>query len=263
MSRIEGIAAFNRPAPLQKDTPAEIKKALTDFESLFINEMLKTMRETVVKSGLFHGGSGEEIYSSLFDEELSKVMASGEGIGLRTMLMKEFGRAYTAAPSMEDPPARSVEAPPSMNPPPEAKPVVPEASKEDGGTLKFPLPIGAKRISSGFGLRNDPFTGKEKFHHGIDIAAKEGSPVYPAQTGKVVFSGNRGGYGNVVEVSHGNGLVTRYGHNLKNTVKEGDIVDPSTPIAYVGSTGRSTGPHLHFEALQDGVGIDPATFRYG
>src|SRR5574337_738700 len=117
MSKVDGIAAFNRPAPLRKDTQAELKKALTDFESLFINEMLKTMRETVVKGGLFHGGSGEEIYSSLFDEELSKVMASGQGIGLKTMLMKEFTRAYTAQPVNDHP----AETPPAIDRPLEAE----------------------------------------------------------------------------------------------------------------------------------------------
>jgi len=119
-----------------------------------------------------------------------------------------------------------------------------------------------KRISSDFGLRIDPITGAQRFHHGIDITARQGTPVYPAAPGRVIFSGEKGGYGNMVEVLHENGYVTRYGHNQKNLVKEGDRVDISSPVAYVGSTGRSTGPHLHFEVLKSGTAVNPDTL-YG
>lgn len=100
MDGIKGIGALNiRAEASSKEGPDGLKKALTDFESLFINEMLKVMRQTVIKSGLFHGGSGEDIYSSLFDAELSKVMASGEGMGLSKMLMRELAGNYAAPPA--------------------------------------------------------------------------------------------------------------------------------------------------------------------
>lgn len=134
--------------------------------------------------------------------------------------------------------------------------------KDVPGPQKFIFPLQGE-MSSGYGFRKDPFTGDTKFHHGVDIAALEGSTVHPASTGKVIFSGKKEGYGNVVEIMHDNGYVTRYAHNRENLVKQGDTVNTSDPIAYVGSTGRSTGPHLHFEVIKDGVSIDPRSLLYG
>ena len=113
------------------------------------------------------------------------------------------------------------------------------------------------RVSSSFGYRRDPFEGTQRFHHGIDIAAEAGAKVYPVKDGVVTFSGFRKGYGNIVEIDHGEGLVTRYAHNRANQVAVGDKVSSNTVIAEVGSTGRSTGPHLHFEVQHDGKKIHP------
>ncbi|MEO6013276.1 MAG: M23 family metallopeptidase [Devosia sp.] len=118
----------------------------------------------------------------------------------------------------------------------------------------------AMRISSTFGNRKDPFTGRLAFHSGLDYAAPQGSTVISAGAGKVSFVGQISGYGNVVEVSHGNGLVTRYGHLSAFLVKEGQSVNTGTPIARVGSTGRSTGPHLHFEVRRTDNAVDPARY---
>lgn len=231
----------------KKDSPEKIKKALTEFESLFIEQMLKTMRETIQKGDLFHGGPGEDIYTSMFDAELSKVMAKSGGIGLEKAFEKQLTGDYEVLRNYTRP--REVK-------PETAEPAAAQtpAIKEQSIGLKFPV---QGKVSSNFGLRADPFTGDMKFHHGVDIAAREGRPIYPASAGKVIFSGEKGGYGKVVEILHDNGLITRYGHNSKNLVKEGDIVTPSDTIAYVGSTGRSTGPHVHFEVLKDGGSIDP------
>jgi len=119
---------------------------------------------------------------------------------------------------------------------------------------------GTLRISSTFGNRRDPFTGRAAFHSGIDFPAPSGTSVLSAGAGKVSFVGQRSGYGNVVEVDHGNGLVTRYGHLSAFLVKEGQIVATGTPIAKVGSTGRSTGPHLHFEVRRDDNAVNPQQF---
>lgn len=268
MSVINAIRPLELRSEIKgKESPEALKKALTEFESLFINQMLTSMRDTVTKSDLFHGGSGEKVFASMFDTELSKIMAEAGGIGLSDILMKQLSREYAepkagAAPvkgELELPQAAKAQAPQ----PEKALPVNsgPYGGVPEPGTFSFPLK-GASRISSEFGHRADPFTGQGRFHHGIDIAARQGTPVFPAAPGKVLFSGNRGTYGNVVEIMHDNGLVTRYGHNEKNIVKEGDTVLPSEPIAYVGSTGRSTGPHLHFEVLENGSAVDPARF-YG
>lgn len=116
---------------------------------------------------------------------------------------------------------------------------------------------GAARITSGFGVRNDPFTGRLQHHSGLDIAAKRGTRVFPMQDGEVTFSGWKGGYGRMVTVLHEDGLESTYGHNSENLVKVGDRVSADTPLALVGSTGRSTGPHIHFEVRKDGRAIDP------
>jgi peptidoglycan hydrolase FlgJ len=115
-------------------------------------------------------------------------------------------------------------------------------------------------LSSKFGFRKDPFTKETKFHAGIDIAAPAGSEVKAAMSGKVLVSRYVEGYGNVVALDNGQGTVTIYAHNEKNLVKAGDQVDKGSLIAKVGSTGRSTGSHLHFEVRKDGKKIDPLAF---
>jgi murein DD-endopeptidase MepM/ murein hydrolase activator NlpD len=115
-------------------------------------------------------------------------------------------------------------------------------------------------LSSKYGKRNDPFTGKQEFHKGLDFAGKKGSEVIVVGDGVVTWVGERSGYGDMVEVSHGNGYVTRYGHNQKNLVKVGDTVRKGQQIALMGSSGRSTGPHVHFEVLRDGKTVNPVKY---
>jgi murein DD-endopeptidase MepM/ murein hydrolase activator NlpD len=115
-------------------------------------------------------------------------------------------------------------------------------------------------ISSYFGSRADPFDGRSAFHKGVDFAAPEGSQAVAVAAGVVTWARDRFGYGRVVEINHGNGLVTRYAHNERLLVNVGDKVEKGQPIALVGSTGRSTGPHLHFEVLKGGRAVDPMSF---
>jgi murein DD-endopeptidase MepM/ murein hydrolase activator NlpD len=114
--------------------------------------------------------------------------------------------------------------------------------------------------SSGFGFRSDPFTGRPALHAGLDFPAEVGTPIQAAAGGVVVLVDKHPQYGNVVEIDHGNNLVTRYAHASRFHVKAGDIVKRGQLIAEVGNTGRSTGPHLHFEVLLQGVPQDPARF---
>ena len=256
--------------PRAVDGRQGLKEAVSEFESLFINQMLKSMRDTIGKSELFHGGNAEEIYTSMLDTELSKNMARSGGIGLSDMLLRQFSNGADGAALAQEPAMPAAlspfEAPvraqksgvPSMQEPVTAAPVNEAPKEPEEQRYSFPVRE-LKRISSGFGERKDPLTGANRFHHGMDIAAKAGTPVYPASKGTVVFSGVKGGYGNMVEILHDDGLVTRYGHNAENTVKQGDVVTPSQAIAFVGSTGRSTGPHLHFEVLKDGKALDPGS----
>lgn len=123
------------------------------------------------------------------------------------------------------------------------------------------MPItGPFRQSSSFGNRKDPFTGGRAFHAGLDFAAASGTAVFAAGNGTITFAGRRSGYGNVVEVTHGNGLATRYAHLSAILVTEGEAVMAGDQIARVGSTGRSTGPHLHFEVRKADAPIDPRAF---
>lgn len=115
-------------------------------------------------------------------------------------------------------------------------------------------------ISSWFGYRIDPFDGKREFHPGIDFAAKRGTPIHAVAAGVITWAGRRGGYGNMVEITHDTGLRTRYGHCEKILVHKGDIVKKGQVIALVGSTGRSTGPHVHFEVIKDGRKVNPKSY---
>ncbi|MCE3235515.1 MAG: Peptidase [Vampirovibrio sp.] len=116
------------------------------------------------------------------------------------------------------------------------------------------------QVTSPFGWRTDPITGSPRFHGGLDIAAAAGTPVYAPQAGVVMFSGYYGGYGNVVVLNHGNSLYTVYGHNSQLLVQPGQNINRGQPIALVGSTGRSTGPHLHFEVHYNQQYLNPVTY---
>ncbi|HBM49682.1 MAG TPA: hypothetical protein DD385_05995 [Marinobacter sp.] len=115
-------------------------------------------------------------------------------------------------------------------------------------------------LSSKYGYRSDPFTGKRTWHGGVDLAGKDGSDIIAVASGVVTWAGERYGYGNLVEVDHGDGLVTRYAHAKTVKVKIGDVVQKGQVVALMGSTGRSTGPHVHFEVIRNGKTEDPVKY---
>ncbi len=131
---------------------------------------------------------------------------------------------------------------------------------EDSRGYLANLPVRRGDITSTFGYRTDPFTGRTAFHPGIDFAGAEGTDIYAVAPGVVSYSGQRTGYGNVVEIDHGGGYMTRYGHVSALLVRAGDRVAKDQLVAYMGSTGRSTGPHLHYEVLLNDRQVDPAGF---
>ncbi len=121
-------------------------------------------------------------------------------------------------------------------------------------------PISKGWISSYFGMRNDPFTGKRAMHKGMDFAGKGGSEVVAVAAGVVTWAGDRYGYGEMIEINHGKGIVTRYGHNEKLLVEVGDRIKQGQVIATMGSSGRSTGPHVHFEVMKNGKAVNPTKY---
>lgn len=175
-----------------------------------------------------------------------------------------LGQGGTAAPVMKSAAAKnqtaditmmiqSILEPGSFTLPDETKGTTPWSGLLEGGG----------RLSSGYGMRKDPFTGDPQFHFGVDIAAVKGTKIYPYQSGVVKFSGWLPGTGKAVIVQHEGGLETVYGHASETLVKRGQAVTKDTVIAEVGSTGRSTGPHLHFEARKNGRPIDPMPLLNG
>lgn len=122
------------------------------------------------------------------------------------------------------------------------------------------MPVDMRMISSGFGYRRDPFTGGAAMHSGLDFRGRTGDPILAAANGKVTFVGTKAGYGKLVEISHGNGLVTRYAHMSAFKAKRGQAVEAGDVIGAIGSTGRSTGPHLHFEVRINDRAVNPRPF---
>jgi murein DD-endopeptidase MepM/ murein hydrolase activator NlpD len=274
-------------ANLRQQRNDQLKKTCKEFESILTFEMLKSMRQTVDKCDLMSGGEGEEIYESLMDQELSKKMTGSGSNSLGELLYRQLSRIDSA--SRPDLTADSNKEVSSQA----EKPVVSKlennssradrtviSNLEDAASLADPAidtvtqssqavssaedsqpewPV-KSAISSKFGWRRDPFLPETRFHSGIDIAAEKGTEIKAAMSGKVIMSCNMKGYGNVVAVDHGHGLVTIYAHNEKNLVKVGDEVKKGAFIAMVGSTGRSTGAHLHFEVRKDGGKINPLEF---
>lgn len=130
--------------------------------------------------------------------------------------------------------------------------------RSDANALLDFVPVSEGYVSSGFGRRTDPISGRMSMHTGIDFAAKRGTPIQAVGAGVVTFAGRKGAYGNTVEITHGNGYKTRYAHAHEVKVAKGDIVQKGETIATVGSTGRSTGPHLHLEVFRNGMAVNPA-----
>jgi len=124
------------------------------------------------------------------------------------------------------------------------------------------LPVEKGWLSSHYGYRADPFSGKKTFHHGVDIAGKSGTGVLAAASGLVTVASKKNGYGFLIEIDHGDAYVSRYGHNKEMLVKVGDLVKQGDVIAKMGSTGRSTGPHVHFEVLRHGKKVNPRKYLY-
>jgi murein DD-endopeptidase MepM/ murein hydrolase activator NlpD len=215
-----------------------LAEAALQFEAMFLLQMLKQMRQSMLPEEETESGLGAETMFDTVDAELARHLA-GNRNGLAALLTASM----TAAAGL--PVTRASESAPG------ATPVAVPPQRSGSG------PETPATITSPFGWRRDPFTGASRFHSGVDIKAAYGSDVTSAAAGRVVSSGDQRGYGQTVVVEHGPGLRTRYAHLSHIAVREGDIVSSGDLLGRVGQSGRATGPHLHFEVLENGRPVDP------
>ncbi len=248
----------------------ELKKATQEFEAVFIGYMLKVMRSTVEPADEEGGALGKDIYLSMFDQEISLQMARNSSLGIGEMMYRQLEQTVKetkAVPGSSPSETPALRVPANTEHPMQGHPELPashhgkeattDTSMEAPTTWTAPV---EGRLSSTFGKRADPFTQATRFHRGVDISAPAGTLIRAAQSGTVVFSGHLRGYGNTIILEHAGGYRTLYGHASRNLVREGDTISTEQVIGEVGSSGRSTGTHLHFELQKSGERLDPKEF---
>ncbi|HEX4998909.1 MAG TPA: peptidoglycan DD-metalloendopeptidase family protein [Terriglobia bacterium] len=250
---ISGIGALDRGSQPQR--PENLKSATEEFEAMFLGYLLKVMRSTVDQQNEDGGLSmGKDIYTDLFDNEIALTIARTRPLGIGEMMYRQLEE------DRRDLETRVPESAATTAPAPVIHPTEgPVETPEDREAPGMFMPVDG-RLSSGFGFRRDPLTGAAGFHKGLDIAAAAGAPIRAATAGAVVFSGWMGDYGNTIVIEHPGGERTLYAHAATTLVRPGDHVAVGDVIGLVGTTGRSTGPHLHFEVQVSGQAIDPTLF---
>jgi murein DD-endopeptidase MepM/ murein hydrolase activator NlpD len=274
-----------------KDQPLDRAKLMTmaqEFEAMLLLQMVRQMRQSLLMDEEEDTGLGNATMTDTFDTEFARYLSQTGGVGLARFIEQQVaktsaGQTATATdPASAPVPERTGAALPAaqaavlqsvqtaeiaksagLTPP---LPLVTALSHQggeggrggEGDALSLDMPLDSAPTTSAYGWRNDPFKGRRKFHNGVDLRAAYGTEVGAAGAGTVTHAGERGAYGMLVTIQHDNGLETRYAHLSSATVAVGDRVEAGQGIGRVGSTGRSTAPHLHFEVLLDGQRVDPA-----
>lgn len=242
-------------APVGPHAPArdDARTAAKQLEAFFLRRLLAEARTQ--GGGMLDGGFAGDTFKQMLDEAVADKVAAAGGIGLADLFANQLSGkgapAHAASPLAAPVVAHPTGAPAITARPVAAPPELPP------GAPRFALPV-VGRPSSGYGDRVDPIRGGTVHHAGFDLAAPTGTPVAAAAAGTVVHAGPAGTYGNLVTVRHADGFETRYAHLSAVDVAVGDPVAPGQEIGKVGSTGYSTGPHLHFEVRRGGKAIDPA-----
>jgi len=237
-----------KPASLAVTTPHKPDPARTaakQLEAFFLRQLLAEARPQGGQ-GLDAGFAGDT-FKQMLDEAIADKMSAAGGIGMADMFAKQLG-----GKGQETPASHALPMPGHMQMPTDHL-----QGPQLDGLPRLVMPV-AGTPTSGYGMRTDPIQHKDINHPGFDLAAKVGTPVSAAAPGEIVHAGPAGTYGNLVIVRHGNGVETRYAHLSAVGVHVGDHVEANQPIGNVGTTGYSTGPHLHFEVRKDGQAIDPA-----
>lgn len=244
-------------------SPMEVAK---EFEAVLLAQVISAMRKTVPESGMLEASSNRKMLDGAFDQEVARSLAAKGGLGIAEQIVGQIERQHatraasettaSAAGNSGGPAVASTHAHALARSTPPSGRVSPSEATPPTATV---LPV-AGEISSPFGMRSDPFTGEARFHAGVDVAAPRGTAIHAVADGEVVFSGwRRGGSGRIVEVRHADGLVTSYAHAERTLVRAGQHVVAGEVVATVGSSGRASGPHLHFSASRDGQAVDPTS----
>jgi murein DD-endopeptidase MepM/ murein hydrolase activator NlpD len=281
-----------RPDEAAERTRAEVRRLAQEFEAVLITQMMRDMRRAMIDESSDH--SEFDALGGTIDAELGRSLSASGGFGLTAVLLGALERltGTPAAPAGTNAPASAapVVAPdPAPKGPgtPAASPLTVDGTDAPVITSEAPLQTGehvgeglasavssaraprgrenltqlvgmeAVKFSSSFGWRQDPLTGLPGFHSGVDIRMAYGLDVRSVAEGQVRFAGAHGGYGTMVAVTHADGRETRYAHLAESLVQAGDIVQAGQVLGRSGSSGRATGPHLHFEVLLDGQRVDP------
>jgi murein DD-endopeptidase MepM/ murein hydrolase activator NlpD len=246
-TQIAGAAAA-APDPSTVQSAEKLRTLAAEFESMLVSQMLKQMRASLIDDDDKESGFGSNPLSETLYNELSLALSRAGGLGVGESMMQPLMRQSGVATDEIGPAVANFPgAPPTA-----------AAGLDLAPMLKS---LGGK-VTSTYGWRQDPVDGSARFHKGTDIAVPEGRDVPAARAGKVVFAGELAGYGRTVVVAHDGRVSTRYAHLSEIGVKPGDQVAAGQPIGKSGSTGKATGPHLHFEVLEGGQPIDPEGLRY-
>jgi murein DD-endopeptidase MepM/ murein hydrolase activator NlpD len=245
----------------QSSVKDDVGQAARMLEAYFLRRIMAEVRTSAGEGSLLAPGFGGEVFREMLDGALADQMAESGGVGLASMITEQLRgeSGPAAAPARSS--ARALRAAYAAASSPDLwrHPIGTPGAMPTGA---WQMPVDATRISSGFGkIRVDPTTPTgTRTHKGIDMTAPMGTPVHAARGGQVVRAGaTKGGFGNLVVIDHGNGIRSFYGHLSSIDVNKGDLVEPGAHIGAVGSTGRSSGPHLHFEVRHNGVSIDPTS----
>jgi murein DD-endopeptidase MepM/ murein hydrolase activator NlpD len=266
---------------------AQVAKLAQEFEAMLMLQMIRGMRQSMLEDDGESEGLGGETMKDTFDVELTRSLAQAGGLGLGSWLSQQLAakaanaeatpavgdatllrRAEAAGlPLREVTKALSLVEDHAISLPGRRNPVAPsenrqsqpdESRKPDTPSDEIRLLMPLESVTtSAYGWRSDPLNGRSTFHKGVDLRGAYGTEVPAAAAGTVVFAGERGGYGNMVVVRHADGVETRYAHLSSIEVAQGAPVAAGAVVGRVGSTGRSTAPHLHFEVLVNGERVDP------
>ena len=233
------------------ESPARVRELAHEFEAMFLAQMLRQMRQSMALAGSDDEGDGfgKSAFTDTFDTELARHLSTSGGLGIADVIIEAYERKTGASAAAGSSGALSSSGSSGS----------PGSSGSSGAAEPMPQPpVDLGPISSAFGWRKDPFTGQGRFHKGVDVKAAYGQTVPSVAGGTVVTAGSQGSYGLTVVVEHDSGIRTRYAHLSELAVRPGDVVTRGQDVGRVGSTGRSTGPHLHFEVLEEGKPVNPA-----